>query len=187
MPWNQKRLKLSAVSVLLGVEHFAEVFTAPGNGLSPYPKPHAGLNSSTLIAPRGAKMLQKHGVRDFRPRHRSRAPKCLYFDRGRALLLAPGRPRHAQFCANLLKNAPDLLKNAMVLARFAKQMLKLSARMERGAFCHKPLKTLTIFKRCSAIRAFVSKRKVSWKWLMCRDLRKMRRDEVLYARKNHSI
>jgi hypothetical protein len=29
--------------------------------------------------------------------------------------------------------------------------------------------------------------KVSWKWLMCRDLRKMRRDEVLYARKNHSI
>ena len=108
-------------------------------------------------------MLQKHGVRDFRPRHRSRAPKCLYFDRGRALLLAPGRPRHAQFCANLLKNAPDLLKNAMVLARFAKQMLKLSARMERGAFCHKPLKTLTIFKRCSAIRAFVSKMKVSWK------------------------
>jgi hypothetical protein len=49
--------------------------------------------------------------------------------------------------AILRKNASELLKNAMVLARFANKMLKLSARMGRGAFCHKPLKTLTIFKR----------------------------------------
>jgi hypothetical protein len=40
----------------------------------------------------------------------------------------------------------------MVLARFANKMLKPSARMGRGIFCHKPLKILTIVKQCSAIR-----------------------------------
>jgi hypothetical protein len=61
------------------------------------------------------------------------------------------------------------------------------------------LKTLALVRwcvfrgkaRCSAIRvkrlALVSKMKVSWKWLMCLGLRKLRRDEVLYARQNHSI
>jgi hypothetical protein len=59
----------------------------PGNGHSPYPKPHVGLNSSTLNCSTRSKMLQKHGVGDFRPRHGSRAPKCACLDSARTLLL----------------------------------------------------------------------------------------------------
>jgi hypothetical protein len=45
----------------------------PGNGVLPIPNRTRDLTSSTLIAPRGAKCSKKNGVRDFRPRHRSRA------------------------------------------------------------------------------------------------------------------
>ena len=55
MPWNQKRLKLSAVSVLLGVEHFAKVFTALGNGRSPIPNRTRDLTHQRSLLPRGAK------------------------------------------------------------------------------------------------------------------------------------